>query len=601
MRRLTIILGALLLSAIGLHAQAPGYISYQAVVRDATSRVVENKPVGIQISILQGNETETVVYRESHSAETNANGVITLLIGNGTVKQGTFASIDWTTGVYFVKTEIDPTGGSTYSVTSTTQLLSVPYALYANTSGSSIPGPQGEQGPQGTQGATGPQGPVGATGATGATGAAGAAGANGLPGDPGLPGAAGLSAYQIWLNAGNSGSEADFLAIYQNVKPDWNAEEGGPAEILNKPSIFSGSYNDLEGRPTGSSNYDMLYWKNEKWNTLHSGENDEVLAVKNNELIWIHPYYIFRNLSKLTVDTIFIADYPLEHGVIEDEDNLFYGGVLEIPRTYTANLIITPDLDYGVRSFTVNGVDSPVSERSKDNGAVFYSFENVNGNNTVSAVFETDTIFSSAASGGSIAPAGKINVGYGGSKTFTITPDLGNGIGVIKAGNTDVTSELIGNKYTLANVVQDTTLTVSFITDAFSIGEIYYEGTTPLGIVYEVTAGGKSAKILSLEESEPMTWEAMQTYAAGLTGSWTIPTIDDCIKINYSKEFVQEVLNDNTFTPLDMENGYWSSSVFNDPEYNDYAYSYFFGYDGYSSGISKDALLKVRTIRNINK
>ena len=118
-------------------AQAPEQMSYQAIVRDATGNLVTNQQVGMQISILQTTATGTAVYVETHTETTNANGLLTLQVGAGSVQNGTFASIDWSAGPYFVKAETDPAGGTTYTITGTQQLMSVPYALYAETSGAS--------------------------------------------------------------------------------------------------------------------------------------------------------------------------------------------------------------------------------------------------------------------------------------------------------------------------------------------------------------------------------------------------------------------------------------------------------------------------------
>ena len=137
---------------------APERISYQAVVRNASNALVVNQSVGIKVSILQSSVTGTAVYTETQTPTSNANGLISLQIGGGSVVSGTMSGIDWANGPYFIKTEVDPTGGTNYTITGTSQLLSVPYALYAKTSGSSTPGPQG------IQGATGPQGPAGANG-----------------------------------------------------------------------------------------------------------------------------------------------------------------------------------------------------------------------------------------------------------------------------------------------------------------------------------------------------------------------------------------------------------------------------------------------------
>ncbi|PHS10343.1 MAG: hypothetical protein COA88_02560 [Kordia sp.] len=112
-------------------AQAPQKMSYQAVVRDAANGLIANQMVGMQISVLQGSDTGTPVYIETQTPTTNANGLASLEIGTGNIVSGTFASIDWSTGTYYIKTETDLAGGNTYTISGASQLLSVPYALYA--------------------------------------------------------------------------------------------------------------------------------------------------------------------------------------------------------------------------------------------------------------------------------------------------------------------------------------------------------------------------------------------------------------------------------------------------------------------------------------
>lgn len=133
-------------------------------MRDASGDVINNQLVGIRISLLQNT---TIVYQETYETTTNDFGLINLVIGNGTVTQGTFSTLDWVSGPYFIELEIDILGGSNYVMMGSQQLVSVPYALYAETSGSSTPGPQGPQGitgNDGADGATGAQGPTGSTG-----------------------------------------------------------------------------------------------------------------------------------------------------------------------------------------------------------------------------------------------------------------------------------------------------------------------------------------------------------------------------------------------------------------------------------------------------
>ncbi len=136
MKRLFTLLIALVFAYSGF-SQVPEKMSYQAVVRNANDELVKSNSVGLQISILQDSISGTPVYVETHSTLTNENGLLTVEIGAGTPETGTFAEINWSTGVYFIKTETDPSGGTNYTITGTSQLLSVPYALFAKTAGSS--------------------------------------------------------------------------------------------------------------------------------------------------------------------------------------------------------------------------------------------------------------------------------------------------------------------------------------------------------------------------------------------------------------------------------------------------------------------------------
>tara|TARA_R110002012_G_scaffold312248_1_gene522542 strand:+ start:93305 stop:96313 length:3009 start_codon:yes stop_codon:yes gene_type:complete len=139
MNKFYTILVALFITASSF-AQAPEQMSYQALIRDSSGDLVISQQVGMQISVLQGSTSGTAVYKETHTPTTNVNGLVSMQIGTGTVVSGVFANIDWSTGTYYVKSETDPNGATTYSITGTSQLLSVPYALYATTSGSATNG-----------------------------------------------------------------------------------------------------------------------------------------------------------------------------------------------------------------------------------------------------------------------------------------------------------------------------------------------------------------------------------------------------------------------------------------------------------------------------
>jgi uncharacterized protein (TIGR02145 family) len=101
------------------------------VVRNATNQIVANQSIGVKISIIEGSLAGTTAYAERHTTTTNANGLFTIEAGGGTPTIGTFATINWGNGSHYIKSEIDITGGTNYTLSGTMELLSVPYALYA--------------------------------------------------------------------------------------------------------------------------------------------------------------------------------------------------------------------------------------------------------------------------------------------------------------------------------------------------------------------------------------------------------------------------------------------------------------------------------------
>ena len=130
-----VLLAGSLLFPCQVSAQAPEKMSYQAVIRNAGDQLVTSQEIGVRVSILQNSIDGTVVYQEIYNPnpETNNNGLLTIEIGAGVPLTGTFSEIDWSDGPYFLETEIDPSGGTTYTISGTNQLLSVPYALYSGT------------------------------------------------------------------------------------------------------------------------------------------------------------------------------------------------------------------------------------------------------------------------------------------------------------------------------------------------------------------------------------------------------------------------------------------------------------------------------------
>ncbi|MFO7863476.1 MAG: hypothetical protein R6U85_05715, partial [Salinivirgaceae bacterium] len=140
-----------------IFAQAPLGFNYQAALRNAEGEPIVNQTVGLRIGIVQESVSGTVVYSEEHQAETNAFGLVNLMIGTGDVQSGVFADIDWSQANYFIKIELDAENNGNYVTMGVSQLLSVPFANYA------------------------------------------------------FSGNAGKSAYEVWLSLDNSGTEEDFI------------------------------------------------------------------------------------------------------------------------------------------------------------------------------------------------------------------------------------------------------------------------------------------------------------------------------------------------------------------------------------------------------
>jgi hypothetical protein len=204
-------------------AQTPQAINYQAIARNTIGQPLPNNTaIGVKFTLHQGSASGPTAYEERHQTNVNSGGVYNLKIGTGTVLSGTFSSINWGSGSYFMEVGLDPNGGTNFNTMGTAQLVSVPYALYAEnvrnnndadadpqnelqsltydsltntltiTNGNTVTlSGQGAQGPVGPQGPTGLAGPTGPAGTTGATGPAGPQGAQGPQGSQGLTGATG--------------------------------------------------------------------------------------------------------------------------------------------------------------------------------------------------------------------------------------------------------------------------------------------------------------------------------------------------------------------------------------------------------------------------
>ncbi len=263
----------LLLCAASLFAQAPEKFNYQAVVRNASNALVTNAPVGVRVSILQGSASGNAVYVETHTASTNANGLLTLEIGGGTVLQGTFAGINWANGPFFLKTETDPAGGSNYTVTSTQQLMSVPYALYAEEAANGFSGDY-----------------------------------NDLTNKPTIP-----------QNVSDLTNNAGYITandIPAQVNADWDAT-GGPAEILNKPvnaDFGQGVVRNKVNNPSGETDIAVNF-------STYQLVNGGVVSLVFTRAV---PAGATLNINSMGAKPIYYHESPLAAGVIKANDRCLF-------------------------------------------------------------------------------------------------------------------------------------------------------------------------------------------------------------------------------------------------------------------------------------
>ena len=185
-----VLTAVLLLLCTVVFAQAPQLLNYQAVVRNASGQPVTTGNVKLRFTIHDGSSTGPTVFTEVQTVVPNQFGLVTPSVG---AVNNNLATVNWGGGAKHLQVEVDIAGGSNFTDMGTTQLLSVPYALYA---ANSAPGPQGPQGVTGPQGVAGAAGAVGAQGPTGATGPQGIPGVQGATGNDGAVGATGPTGAQ---------------------------------------------------------------------------------------------------------------------------------------------------------------------------------------------------------------------------------------------------------------------------------------------------------------------------------------------------------------------------------------------------------------------
>ena len=188
--------GVFLLPFAFAFAQAPQGFNYQAVARDGDNAVLVNANLDVKIGLFQGSETGTLIWEEIHSVTTSDLGLFTLTIGDTTADNSggtavTFSDINWASGSYYMNVQVDDGGGGGYVDMGSTELLSVPYAMFSEAGNDGPQGPQGIQGPAGAQGEQGETGLQGSQGIQGLAGTQGEQGVTGPAGQQGIQGTTG--------------------------------------------------------------------------------------------------------------------------------------------------------------------------------------------------------------------------------------------------------------------------------------------------------------------------------------------------------------------------------------------------------------------------
>jgi uncharacterized protein (TIGR02145 family) len=245
--------------------QAPGGINYQSIVRDVTGEVVADQAVGVQVMLLQGSISGTVVYSEAHTPMTNTYGLVTFQIGGGTVGMGDFTSIDWSMGPYYVQIGTDPTGGTDYSqIQGTSQLVSVPYALYSNASDTSRTSMIADTVKNEADGDPTNEKISGF----------------GIVGDSLFIKEGSMDTMKVAIDTSNVNEKISMMGISGD---SLSITEGG---MTMKVSVDSSNVNELE-LPQSPSDGDMSYWDGSAWVSVSAGSEGSTLRFVGGKPSWI--------------------------------------------------------------------------------------------------------------------------------------------------------------------------------------------------------------------------------------------------------------------------------------------------------------------------
>ena len=259
----------ILLLGITLTAQAQ-FINYQGVARDNAGNILINQPIALRLSVLIGSAVGSAVFVETHATTTDAYGLFTLQIGQGAVVSGVFNDIAWSSTSFFLKVEIDPTGGTNYGLAGTTQFAAVPYSLHAKTADNGFSGNYNDLTNQ----------PVLFDGAFGSlTGKPSTLAGYGIIDGMNTSHVANAITNGNITNWNTAFAWGNHAGLYRPITyiPTWGEVTGKPVfatvatsgsynDLANLPSLFNGTWLSLTGKPTTLAGYGIT----DAMNTSHA-------------------------------------------------------------------------------------------------------------------------------------------------------------------------------------------------------------------------------------------------------------------------------------------------------------------------------------------
>ena len=427
------------------HAQSPEKFTYQSIIKTSAGYLLKNQDVGLKISVLFNSSNGIAVYSEEHTVESNNNGLVTLIIGEG-VSSDVFSDIDWGGGEFFLKVEVDPEGGINYTMNQTSQLLSVPYALYAENSSVNLS----------------------VIGQSYITYSGNQISANKIDASNDITG---LS------NVGISGDYADltntptlFDGDYTSLANKPTLFDGDYANLTNTPTLFDGDYTSLANKPTL---FDGDYANLTNTPTLFDGD---YTSLTNKPTLFDGDYANLTNTP-----TLFDGDYTS----LANKPTLFDGDY--------ANLTNTPTLFDGDYTSLTNNPEL-------DDGKIYMGDSNnksaqitVSGDVTLANTGAV-TIADDAVTTAKLANIAQGSILVGGASDAPTVYDASGDGKILVGDDTDIASVAVSGDVTLANTgavtIADDAVTTAKLAN-IAQGSILVGGASDAPTVYDASGDGK--------------------------------------------------------------------------------------------------------------